>query len=60
MAALEPPIDLGGHTGGYLYIELGNISEDNLQDSRQAYENGLGYDTAGQATTDNTFWGVVP
>ena len=47
--------------GGYLYIDLCNISEDILQDSRQAFENGLGYDTsANSSTTDNTFWGVVP
>jgi len=43
--------------GGYLYIDLGNISEDILQDSRQAFENGLEADTT---TMDNTFWGVVP
>ncbi len=43
--------------GGYLYIDLGNISEDILQDSRQAFENGI---TADSSATDNTFWGVVP
>ena len=45
------------NAGGYLYIDLGNISEDILQDSRQAFENGLGSDPS---TLDNTFWGVVP
>ncbi len=28
-------------TGGYLYIDLGNISEDLLRDGRKAFENGL-------------------
>jgi len=43
--------------GGYLYIDLGNISEDILQDSRQAFENGI---TTDPTTVDTTFWGIVP
>ncbi len=45
--------------GGYLYINLGNISEDILPDSRRSYENGL--PTAGGANLDldTTAWAVV-
>ena len=43
--------------GGYLYIDLGNISEDILRDSRQAFENGI---TTDPATVDTTYWGIVP
>ncbi len=43
--------------GGHLYIDLGNISEDILRDSRTAFENGLSTDTT---TLDATFWGYVP
>lgn len=44
---------------GYLYINLGNVSEDILKDSRMAFENGLPKD----GTTDDldqTSWGNVP
>jgi cell surface protein SprA len=45
----------GIHTGGDLYLNLGNISEDVLSDSQKSYENGLpadGVSTTGMATTD--------
>lgn len=51
---LEPAI-----TGGDLYFNIGNISEDILRDSRKSFENGL-------PTPDNpnpietTSWGIVP
>ena len=45
-------------TRGYLYIDLGTISEDILRDSRQAFENGLSANP--QGTEDETFWGWVP
>ncbi len=39
---LDPFIyDEGTHDGGDLYINLGNISEDILRDSRKSFENGL-------------------
>lgn len=44
---------------GYLYINLGNVSEDILKDSRTFFENGLPKD----GTTDDldqTSWGYVP
>jgi cell surface protein SprA len=50
---------LSQSTGGQLYFNLGNISEDILRDSRELAENGL--PTApGLNTYDNTAWGRVP
>jgi len=48
-------------TGGELYLDLGNISEDVLRDGRKAFENGLP-NNADDATAlvDETPWGVVP
>lgn len=48
-------------TGGDLYIDLGNISEDVLRDGRKAFENGLPVSDADvAAVTNETNWGVVP
>ena len=50
----------GNHTGGDLYFNLGNISEDILPDSRKSFEHGL--PTSTTATTDNidtTNWARV-
>jgi cell surface protein SprA len=45
--------------GGYLYINLGDISEDILKDGRKSWENGL--PTSALATNvDTTIWGRVP
>ncbi|MBK9761752.1 MAG: cell surface protein SprA [Flavobacteriales bacterium] len=48
-------------TGGDFYIDLGNISEDVLRDSRKSFENGLPENLGdASATTSATDWGVVP
>lgn len=50
----------GTHTGGELYFNLGNISEDMLPDSRKSFEHGL--PPSGVSTTDNldtTDWARV-
>ncbi len=48
-------------TGGDLYINLGNLSEDALRDGRKSFENGLPKNPSDQAATiDQTNWGVVP
>ncbi len=48
-------------TGGELYIDLGNISEDILRDGRKFFENGLPKNLTDFAQeTDTTAWGVVP
>lgn len=45
------------HSGGDLYFNLGNISEDILPDSRKSYENGLPPDpTTLQNSIDTTVW----
>jgi cell surface protein SprA len=48
-------------TGGDLYIDLGNLSEDVLRDGRKFFENGLPKNTNDLAAeTATTTWGVVP
>lgn len=45
-------------TGGDLYFNLGNVSEDVLADSRKAFENGLPASGSNE-NTDETSWGRV-
>jgi cell surface protein SprA len=45
---------------GTLYINLGNISEDILKDSRKFFENGLPGPTNPNRPTDETVWSRVP
>jgi cell surface protein SprA len=47
-------------TGGQLYINLGNISEDILKDGKREYENGLPTPTNNAPVDNNTVWGRVP
>jgi cell surface protein SprA len=48
-------------TGGYLYIDLGNISEDIQRDGRKFFENGLPNNLSDVSSpTEETNWGVVP
>jgi cell surface protein SprA len=56
----DPFINKPSSTGGELYFNLGNISEDVLRDGKRQYENGL--PTPGQPNilTDSTVWGRVP
>jgi len=44
--------------GGNLYIELGNVSEDVLRDSRKFFENGIPTDDDTPTVTTN--WGRIP
>lgn len=46
-------------TGGKLYFNLGNISEDILKDGKRFYENGLPTPNA-PSPIDNSNWGRVP
>ncbi len=51
------------HSGGTLFFNLGNISEDILKDSRKSYENGLptsAINSANANLVDTTIWGRVP
>lgn len=56
---MDPFINNPNHTGGKLYINLGDISEDILRDGRKAFENGLPT-TANVTGVDTTIWGRVP
>lgn len=46
-------------SGGQFYINLGNVSEDVLKDSRRFYENGLPTPNL-PARVDTSIWGLVP
>lgn len=51
--------DEGSHQGGDLYINLGDISEDILRDSRKFFEQGL--PGPGEPfDVDSTAWGYIP
>lgn len=56
---LDPFIGNTNPAGGSLYLNLGNISEDILKDSRRFYENGLPTPTIPSATATSN-WGKVP
>jgi len=56
---LDPFIYNPDHTGGYLYFNLGDVSEDVLRDGRKSFENGLPVGTD-LSTVDTTIWGRVP
>ncbi len=55
----DPFILKPNSTGGKFYINLGNVSEDVLKDSRRFYENGLPTPKA-PSQVDNSIWGRVP
>lgn len=55
----DPFINNPASNGGKFYINLGNISEDVLKDSRRFYENGLPTPNL-PAQVDTSIWGVVP
>lgn len=56
---MDPFIDNPNHTGGKLYFNLGDISEDILRDGRKFFENGL--PTGDEIiNVDTTIWGRVP
>ncbi len=56
---LDPFIYDPNQNGGDIYFNLGNISEDILRDSRQAFENGLP-SSANVTNVDTTSWGRIP
>ena len=57
---LDPFMDpeLGNQDGGYLYFNLGEVSEDILKDGFKSYENGLPLDNDNTDVTQ-TVWGKV-
>ena len=48
-----------GYTGGDLYLNLGDVSEDILKDGKKAFEHGLPIDGA-NTDTETTIWGRIP
>lgn len=55
----DPFINNPTSNGGKFYIDLGNISEDILKDSRRFYENGLPTPSI-PAQVDTSVWGNIP
>jgi cell surface protein SprA len=53
------PFIYNNNNQGKLYLNLGNVSEDVLKDSRLSYENGLPY-PKNNTQIDETQWGFVP
>jgi cell surface protein SprA len=56
---MDPFVENPNNVGGDLYINLGNISEDILRDSRKSFENGLP-GSPDVKNVDTTVWGRVP
>lgn len=56
---MDPFIENPNHSGGKLYINLGDISEDILRDGRKSFENGLPTSLT-VVNVDTTIWGRVP
>jgi cell surface protein SprA len=55
----DPFVLKPGSSGGKLYFNLGNVSEDILKDGKRFYENGLPTPNA-PAPVDNSNWGRIP
>ncbi len=51
--------NIGNSTGGKLYFDLGNVSEDVLKDGKRFYENGLPTPNI-PSPVDSSNWGKVP
>lgn len=56
---MDPFIDNPNHSGGKLYFNLGDISEDVLRDGVKFFENGLPADGSDE-NVEFTVWGRVP
>lgn len=58
---LFPNVDATNSTGGELYFNLGNISEDILRDGRKSFENGIPANGIfDPQTMTTTAWGWIP
>ncbi|GGW59503.1 cell surface protein SprA [Winogradskyella epiphytica] len=56
----DPFLDNPSSTGGKLFVNLGNISEDILKDGKKQFENGLPPDGDVSSLARTDFGGVVP
>ncbi len=57
---LDPFTNRQNSTGGELYFNIGNISEDILRDGKRQYENGLPTPAQPTIPVDETAWAKVP
>ncbi|MBN1952955.1 MAG: cell surface protein SprA [Bacteroidales bacterium] len=57
---MDPYLEDEEHTGGDLFIHLGEISEDVLRDSRKSFEGGLPADPSDLSDILITDWGHIP
>jgi len=56
----DPFIKNPNSSGGQLYFNLGNVSEDVLKDSRKFFENGLPDPNQNANQLDSSHWGRIP
>lgn len=56
---MDPFIGPNNHSGGKLYINLGDVSEDILRDGKKSFENGLPT-SSDVVDVDTSIWGRVP
>jgi len=56
----DPFIKIPASTGGKLFIDLGNVSEDILKDGKRFYENGLNTPSIPAAVDSTSTWGTTP
>ena len=56
---MDPFVEMPDNYGGDLYLDLGDVSEDILRDSRKSFENGLPNSPVVR-DVDTTVWGRVP
>ena len=56
---LDPYLDRPNDPGGEFYINLGNVSEDILKDSRKSFENGLPFPDD-PTKVETTAWSKIP
>ena len=57
---MDPFVKDSTSSGGDLYFNLGEISEDVLKDSRKSFENGLPTSDSIARVDTNSVWGRVP
>ncbi|MBR3566466.1 MAG: cell surface protein SprA [Paludibacteraceae bacterium] len=59
---MDPALTNPNGADGYLYIDLGDVSEDILKDGKKSFEHGLPASGTylGNNTIDSTMWGIVP
>lgn len=56
----DPYLTNPASSGGQLYFNLGNISEDVLRDGKRFFENGISGSVTTAIEDSNTVWGKVP